>query len=178
MPGGEASWPEFDYYTIRSAELEWQRFYSCNVSVKREMLELVDGFDEKRFPYGYEDLELAKRMSVRGFRLLYRPAALGEHLKTETLEGWRRNLRRIAVAERRYTELYPEEPAFFYKRFSSAASGPPARGRLARLARYVSPGFPLLGRHVWNSFDAVCSQRLAPEYLSEWELAAPTASGS
>jgi glycosyltransferase involved in cell wall biosynthesis len=163
---------QFDYGTIDSVDVGWQRFYSCNVSVKRSLLERTGGFDEERFPYGYEDLELARRMwSTCGLRLLYNQNARAEHLKTETLEGWRRNLKRIAVAERRFTELYPEERPYFYERFRAAAQAPAARGRSARLARFVPPGFPWLGRFVWRSFDLACSQRLAGEFLAEWEQA-------
>ncbi len=141
------------------------------------MLERVGGFDEQRFPFGYEDLELARRMSDHGFKLLYNEAAVGEHLKTEKLDGWRRNLRRIAQAERRFTELYPGERAYFYERFRAAAAAPVARGRSARLARFVRPGVPWLGRFVWRSYDLVCRQQLAPEFLAEWE-AAGAAEGS
>ena len=162
---------QFDYGTIEATEVEWQRFYSCNVSVKRAMLERVGGFDEQRFPFGYEDLELARRMSEHGFRLLNNAAAVGEHLKTETLESWRRNLARIAVAERRYTELYSDQPAYFYERFRVASEAPAARGRAARLAGFVPRSVPWLGRFVWRSYDLVCSQRLAPEFLSEWDAA-------
>jgi GT2 family glycosyltransferase len=140
------------------------------------MLELAGGFDEERFPYGYEDLELARRMADHGFKLMFNPAALGEHLKVETLEGWRRNLRRIAVAERRFIELYPGELAYFYEHFRAAAEAPPARGRSAKLVRFVRPSVPWLGRFVWRSYDAVCSQRMALEFLSEWEAAAPSGS--
>jgi len=165
---------QFDYGTIGAVEVEWQRFYSCNVSVKRSMLERSGGFDEVRFPYGYEDLELARRLShEHGFRLLFNRAAVAEHLKSETLESWRRNLTRIAVAERRFTELYPSEPAYFHDLFLAAAQAPRARGRAARLAGFVSPGFPWLGRVVWRSFDVVCRQALAGEFLAAWEAAEP-----
>jgi glycosyltransferase involved in cell wall biosynthesis len=162
---------QFDYGTITSVDVEWQRFYSCNISVKPAMLERVGGFDEERFPFGYEDLELARRMSAHGLRLLYNDRALGEHLKTETLESWRRNLARIALAERRYTELYPDQRPYFYERFRAAADAPVARGRSARLTRFVAPGLPWLGRFVWRSYDLVCSQQLAPEFLGHWDAA-------
>jgi GT2 family glycosyltransferase len=163
---------QFDYRRIAGVEVGWQRFYSCNVSVKRAMLERTGGFDEQRFPFGYEDLELARRMSDdHGFRLLYNHAAVGEHLKTETLESWRRNLKRIAIAERRFTELYPDQRPYFYELFRAAADAPRARGRSARLARFVAPQVPWLGRLVWRSFDLVCLQRLAPEFLAEWDMA-------
>lgn len=162
---------QFDYDRIEGTEVGWQLFYSCNVSVKRVMLELVGGFDEERFPYGYEDLELARRLSERGFRVLYNPAALGHHLKVETLDDWRRNLRRIARSERRFVGMYPGEVAYFHDRFRAAADQPHARGRSARLSRWIGPRVPLLGPFVWRSYDLVCSQRLAPEFLSEWEAA-------
>lgn len=168
---------QFDYRTIDGSEVGWQRFYSCNLSIKREMLELVGGFDEERFPFGYEDLELGRRLSEHGFRLRYQSTALGQHLKTETLETWRRNLRRIARAERRFTELYPGERAYFFERFQEAAAAPGARGRSARLARLVGPDVPWLGQVVWRSYDRACMQRLAPEFLAEWDAAAGTEEG-
>lgn len=165
---------QFDYSTIDSVEVEWQRFYSCNASVKRELLERAGGFDEQRFPFGYEDLELSKRMSEHGFRLLYNGAAVGEHLKTETLESWRGKLDRIAAAERRFTELYPGEYRYFYERFRVASELPVARGRSGSLARFVPRRVPWLGRFVWRSYDLVCCQSLAPDYMAAWEAAGET----
>lgn len=162
---------QFDYGRLHGPEVGWQQFYSCNVSVKREILEWAGGFDEQRFPYGYEDLELGRRLSERGFRLLFNRAALAEHLKTESLDGWRRNLARIAQAERRFVQLYPEERPYFHQLFQSAASAPPARGRAAKLARYLKPSVPWLGPLVWGSFDMVCRQQLAPQFLREWDAA-------
>jgi hypothetical protein len=162
---------QFDYWRIDGVEIDWTRFYSCNVSVKRSMLERVGGFDEERFPFGYEDLELARRLSEHGFQLLYNRAAAAEHLKTETLDGWRRNLRRIAISERRFTTLYPGERAYFHEQFHDAAKRPHARGRPSRLAPVVPPKLPLLGPFVWKNYDLVCRQRLAGEFLAEWEAA-------
>jgi GT2 family glycosyltransferase len=159
---------QFDYPSIRGIEIGWQQFYSCNVSVKRAMLERVGGFDEHVFPFGYEDLDLGRRMSEHGFTLVYNKAALGDHLKSETLDGWRRNLRRIATAERRFVERYPDFAPYFYNRFRAAADAPVARGRGARLAKLVPPGVPWIGSRVWRSYDTVCSQQLAPEFLAEW----------
>jgi hypothetical protein len=37
--------------------------------------------------------------------------------------------------------------------------------------RFVPPKVPLLGPFVWKNYDLVCRQRLAPEFLAEWEAA-------
>jgi GT2 family glycosyltransferase len=162
----------FDFDGIQGRETDCWHFYTCNVSVKREMLERVGGFDDVRFPFRYEDLDIARRMSDHGFRLLFNSDALGDHLKTETLEGWRQKLDRIAVSERRFTELYDGEiPAYFYERFSDAARAPRAHGRSARLARFIPPGVPGIGPVVWRSFDRVCAQQLADTYLASWAAA-------
>lgn len=170
----------FDFGKIDNAWAGWGKFYSANVSVKRELLKRVGGFDEVDFPFGYEDLELGRRLSEHGLRLHYDRHAIGEHLKTETLDGWRRNLYRIAVSERRMVERYPDVRPYFYERFLSAALAPPARGRAARLARFVRPEVPALGPLVWRSFDIVCRQRLAAEFLLAWEQAgeSPTVESS
>lgn len=58
-------------------ELDWRAFFTCNVSVKKSLLER-GGYFEERIRY-HEDLELAERLSHHGLRVLYRPAALGYH---------------------------------------------------------------------------------------------------
>jgi GT2 family glycosyltransferase len=164
---------QFDYGSITGLEAGWERFYSCNVSLKGALLEQVGGFDEEDFPFGYEDLDLARRLADHGLRLLYNRAALGHHLKTETPQSWRRNLRRIAIAERRFVERYPEARPYFYERFASAQAAPAPNGRAARLTRFVPPGTPWVGPLAWRSYDAVLRAAFAPEFLAEWAAAAP-----
>ena len=64
-------------------EFDWRAFFTCNVSVKKSLLERGGQF-EVRLRY-HEDLELAERLSHHGLRVLYRPEALGyhEHVLTE-----------------------------------------------------------------------------------------------
>ncbi len=66
---------QFDYRRIDGHEAGWGRFYTANVSLKRSLLEEAAGFDQGRLPYLYEDLDLARRLHERGFRLLYNRAA-------------------------------------------------------------------------------------------------------
>jgi glycosyltransferase involved in cell wall biosynthesis len=58
-------------------ELDWRAFFTCNVSVKKSLLDRGGHFEE-RIRY-HEDLELAERLSHHGLRVIYRPEALGYH---------------------------------------------------------------------------------------------------
>lgn len=162
---------QFDYERISGVDAGWEHFYSCNVSVSRHLLEKVGGFDEERFPFGYEDLDLGLRLAGHGFKLLLNRAAVGHHLKTETLQTWRRKLPRIAASERQFVAAYPDIRPYFYDLFSGAAAEPVARGRAARLARFVSPTVPRLGQRVWDSYNRMCLQALAPDFLDAWDKA-------
>jgi len=159
---------QFDYPNIEGIEAGWGRFYTANASVKRCLLERVGGFEEEKLPFGYEDLDLALRMREHGFRLLYNRAAVAEHLHPMDLEFWKRRVARIAISERRFVEMHPEVPPYFFDLFSHAASAPPAKGRGARVARFVPKSFPLLGPWVWQSADAVYRQALAGPFLEAW----------
>ena len=58
-------------------EFDWRAFFTCNISVKRALLEMGGRFEE-RLRY-HEDLELALRLSEHGLRVIYVPGALGYH---------------------------------------------------------------------------------------------------
>jgi GT2 family glycosyltransferase len=162
---------QFDYARIEGIEAGWGRFYTANVSVKRDLLDQVGGFDEDRLPFGYEDLDLAYRMSRRGFRLLYNPHAAAEHLHPMDVEFWRRRMRRVAFAEREFVRLHPEIEPYFHRMLSQAASAPQARGRGIALARWVPRWIPWLGPRVWASVDLAYKQALAPDFLEAWDEA-------
>ncbi|HXX40082.1 MAG TPA: glycosyltransferase [bacterium] len=63
-----------------------------NFSMLRADLEAAGGFDEGFPGYGYEDLDLALRMTARGVVFEYEPEARGFHHHVETLDGVRRKL--------------------------------------------------------------------------------------
>jgi GT2 family glycosyltransferase len=163
---------QFDYQRIEGTDAGWGRFYTANVSVKRSLLERAGGFDAERLPFGYEDLDLAYRMRDLGLRLLYNRDAAAEHLHSMDIDFWRRRIRRIATAERRFAELHPEVPPYFFRLFTAAAGRPPPRGRGVRLARVIPPWIPVLGPRTWASVDAFYTRTLAPEFLAAWEAAA------
>lgn len=62
-------------------------FYTCNVSVKRSLLDKSGWFDES-FPYAsHEDLELGFRLADKGMQLYYDPEARGYHWHMLSVQG-------------------------------------------------------------------------------------------
>jgi len=160
---------QFDYAGAVGAEAGWERLYTANASVKRELVLAVGGFDEGRLPYGYEDLDLAKRMhDEHGFRLLFHRDAVVEHLHEMTLDDWRANVARIARSERAFVAKHPEMAPHFHEVFSTAAARPPANGRGRHLLPFVRNPDGWLGDRVWRSADIWYRQQLAPHFLAAW----------
>ncbi len=167
---------QFDYDGIEAADAGWGRFYTANVSAKKRLIDGAGGFDEERYPFAYEDLDLGYRMSELGLRLLYARDAEVEHLHPTDPSQWRRRMAQVAPAERRFVEQYPQIPAYFHDLFAAAAAAPPARGRAAKLAGLVPPSLPLIGPRVWAAADLYWRQALAGSFLDAWEEASSAGS--
>ena len=64
--------------------IDWRFFYTSNVSVKRDVVGdwLIDGFSQRFTLYGFEDTELAYRLSreAGGFKIFYDPGSTGRHI--------------------------------------------------------------------------------------------------
>jgi GT2 family glycosyltransferase len=160
---------QFDYGTIKGREAGAGHFYTANVSLKRSMLDRAGGFDEERFPFLYEDIDLGVRLFEHGFRLLYNRAARAEHLHQPSVGQWQQRMRLVAAAERRWVEKRPEQAPYFHGLFADAASKPPARGRGRHLVRLIPRTTPWLGAKVWASADLYFRQQLAEAFMSAWE---------
>lgn len=158
---------QFDYPALRRTGSAWWHFYAANASVKRGLLERVGGYDEA-FQFGYEELDLALRMSEYGFELRYEPHAVVEHLHATSIESWQRRMRTVASAERQFVAKHASMEPYFYPMFVAATSLPPARGRAARLAGVVPRHVPVIGPRVWGSADAYYRQQLASAFLEAW----------
>jgi len=164
---------QFDYGSIVGTDAAWAHLYSANSSVKKALLERVGGFDQKRLPYLYEDLDWAYRASKHGLRVLYNRRALVDHVRPGmTLEFWKEKVRRIAAAERQFVAIHPEMEPWFHKKFSAAAREPQLRGRAMKLAPYVPQWVPWLGPKVWENAKRGYWQELAPPFLEAWDEAA------
>ena len=158
----------FDYGRIEGTEAGWWHFYTANVSVKRSLLEREGGFDARRFPYLYEDLDLAYRLSKRGFRLRYDAGARAEHLIPPTLEQWRKRMPTLAKAERAFVARHRELPPHFHDRFEAIAAEPPTRGITGRLQPLLPLTTPWLGPRAWVSAKQRIARELARAYLDAW----------
>ena len=58
------------------APLTLRDFYGGNLSVRRDVLARIRGFDEEFTRYGNEDLELSLRLTEAGVRIVYEPTAI------------------------------------------------------------------------------------------------------
>lgn len=163
---------QFDYANLEGTDVGWGRFYTANASIKRSLIERAGGFDEERLPFLYEDLDLAYRLRPYGFQLLYNRGASVEHVHPVTVDEWKARAAAVAVAERQFVRLHPEVPPYFYNLFSEAAGMPRARGRGAKLARWVPRATPFLGKRVWHLADVAWRQALAGPFLAAWEESA------
>jgi GT2 family glycosyltransferase len=163
---------QFNYPSLEGSEAPWTHFYTANISVKRAMLERIDGFDEERFPFLYEDLDVGRRLSEHGFRLLYNEAAIGEHLHQTDVQEWRRRMAAVAPAERRWVEAYPDMPAWFHDIFEDAERRRRVPAPVASLAARVPAGLPFVGPRSAMVADLHFRQQLAPAFLEAWSAAA------
>jgi GT2 family glycosyltransferase len=164
---------QFDYPNIEGIEAGWGRFYAANCSLKADLLERSGGFDHE-FRFGYEELELARRMRDLGLRVLYNRAAVVEHLHPTTLDSWRERMRTVAAAELQMVRKHPDVAPYFHDMFSRVAERAAPRGRAARLAGAVPRWVPWLGPRVWASADAYWRHELARAFLPAWEEAQST----
>jgi GT2 family glycosyltransferase len=162
---------QFDYPAIRGTEASWAHFYTANVSLPRALLEEIGGFDEERFPFLYEDLDVGYRLGARGFRLLYNRGAVVEHLHPTTVAEWRNRMAATARAEREWVRLHPELPAYFHDKFAEAEAERRAHGAGRLLLRWLPPSVPVIGPRIWRSGDLYFRQQLAGAFLEAWRAA-------
>ena len=67
-------------------------FYTCNVSVKKRLLDRAGWFDES-FPFAsHEDLELGYRLTAEGMKMIYEPRAAGRHFHMLSIQGVARRI--------------------------------------------------------------------------------------
>jgi glycosyltransferase involved in cell wall biosynthesis len=163
----------FDYRgldKLGEAEAGWQRFYSSNVSMKRELFLAAGGFDPD-FHFDYEDLDFGWRLGQQGMRLLYEPGAGVEHMHPYDWEAVERRYVSRAGAERLMMAKHDWFKPWFHERIARAARRKPS-SRVWTWVVDVVPKRPGRLRHrVELRANRHYLQRLAPAFLAAWESA-------
>lgn len=160
----------FDYRLLERQgddEAGWARFYSSNVSMKRELFSAAGGFDPD-FKFDYEDLDLGWRLGLQGMRLLYEPEAVTRHLHPYDWAAVRRRYESRAAAEQLMMSKHDWFEPWFRGQIERAAGEPPV-SRLWALAVDRLPEHPTcIRRAAERRADRYYLQRLAPSFRAAW----------
>jgi GT2 family glycosyltransferase len=160
----------FDYRQLErqaARDAGWTRFYSSNVSLKRELFVAAGGFDPD-FVFDYEDLDFGWRLNGRGLRLEYEPGAVVEHMHSYDWDAVLRRYESRAAAERLMMSKHDWFEPWFHRQIEAAAHQPPA-SRLWTLAVDWTPQRPpRVRRAVERRANRHYLQRLAPAFLAAW----------
>lgn len=163
----------FDYRLLEeeaAREAGWERFYSSNVSLKRELYVATGGFDPD-FGFDYEDLDYGWRLGQAGMRLLYERGAVAEHLHVYDWPSLERRYASHAVGER----LMAEKHAWFHPWFKGQIDTACSQPRPSRLWPLVVDRIPRragrLRRGAERRADRHYLQRLAPSFRAAWKAA-------
>jgi FkbM family methyltransferase len=89
----------FDEPGLRPGALhDWTFFWTCNISLRRSLLDEVGGFDAETFRDAIvEDVELGYRLQQRGVRVLYRADAVCEHEHAITADDYFKRACKLGV---------------------------------------------------------------------------------
>jgi glycosyltransferase involved in cell wall biosynthesis len=107
--GGE----QFGYTDMQPYRFwDWRFFYTCNVSVKREVITdwMAEGFSPEFTGCGFEDGEFAYRMEKKygKFPVLYIEESLGYHHHSHNVESFLRRQRHVGTMGYTLFKLHPE----------------------------------------------------------------------
>lgn len=114
-------------------DLPFTNFYTSNISVGRDLLG-PNPFDPAFTSYGWEDIEIGWRLSLRGLRIVHHAAARVRHRHPMTLRGFLDRQRQVGGSIDTLYQLCPELQG-------NPWLPPPQPPRRWRLTRYF---FPLL----------------------------------
>ena len=89
-------------------ELEWYHFWTTNVSVKAAFLERHGLRFDPRIRYIHDDTEMGFRLREHGFRLYYRPEAVGFHDHALSVEDFLCMAEREAVSLSNWAKTHPD----------------------------------------------------------------------
>lgn len=167
--GAQFQYRELDAERAGGAdEAGFGRFYSCNVSLKRALLEAAGGFDPA-FAFDYEDLDLGWRLHRHGMRLRYEPAALALHLHHHTWESVDARYRSRARAERLMMAKHDWFAPWFHDRIRWHDTAPPVSRAWPAVAELIPGRAAGLKARARRRADRRYQQSLAPGFLAAWD---------
>lgn len=162
---------QFDYRLLRAQGIDdagFGRFYSSNVSLKRELFDAVRGFDEDFIIY-YEDIDVGWRLAQHGMVLRYEPDAVGYHLHSYDWHSLVRRFEGIARSERLMASKHDWFTPWFSGRINEALTHRPVSRGWALLVDAV-PSRPRRLREVAERrASRWYHQNLAPAFRTSWE---------
>jgi len=167
----EWSGTQFDYDRIDGGEAGWGRFYSSNVSVKRDFFLDAGAFDEDFPNAAYEDLDCGWRLNDRGMQLLYEPRALALHHHLYDMDALGRRFAAVALGERIMIKKHPDFVPYFHDRVRAAIHRP----RVSRVWPQIVDRIPRtagpLRRFAERRANDWYYQQVAGSFLAAWERA-------
>lgn len=105
----EISGFQFAYHVLTDGqEVNYNFFYACNISLKREYL-LKNGLFNERFSYAaHEDSELGYRLGKLGMNLVYNSKAIGCHMHKISFNESLLRMEKVGKSARIFAQLHPE----------------------------------------------------------------------
>jgi GT2 family glycosyltransferase/2-polyprenyl-3-methyl-5-hydroxy-6-metoxy-1,4-benzoquinol methylase len=148
-------------------DAHWARFYSCNVSLKREWFLAAGGFDPD-FAFFYEDLDCGWRLGEHGLRLRYEPEALVEHLHRYDWDAVVRRFDGIAVGEALMARKHPDFDPWFRRRVEDAMSVPTPAAVWSRVVDLLPERAGALQEAARKRAHTRYLRSLGPRFLDRW----------
>lgn len=81
---------QFSYNRLPdNAFVDFRHFYTCNICIDKDIVvQEKKIFDDRFDQYGFEDIELGYRLSLRGLKIYYTTEAKGDHYHPYIVEGF------------------------------------------------------------------------------------------
>ncbi len=159
---------QFDYHNIEGDVAGFGRFYSSNISLKRELFNDVLGFDED-FVYYYEDLDMGWRLDQAGMVLLYERKAVAHHLHMLSWPDVLRRFQGIAPGERMMAAKHDWFEPWFARRARASAGRRPVSRIWPIAVERVPRNLTTVRRVAERRADTWYYQHLAPYFFDAWE---------
>jgi GT2 family glycosyltransferase len=120
----------FDFPSlVHGRRLDWQHFWTCNLSLPTQALREVGGFDAENFREAIaEDVELGYRLSQRGWRVEFRADLVCEHDHVLNARGFFERMVRLGVNMSKFADKHARPELLHFP--EGCTAGPAAFAKL------------------------------------------------